>query len=340
MKTRHFEMITMLLAAVILMDVFQVKAEVLDMADNAFDDEYLKCSDRMEIKYIPQLLEEEKASQQVLKDVWANAQTKWEARKTQLSLPMNFKDNHGIALMAYISEAQKQTDFYHQFNEAVKVAGQSRKDYIYDFQFKAFHFYLTKALQLLRKPCEDSYKNVVYFTSQISFTFGGLNQARFGHFTLAYLTKPQAVDDQNILLTIYTCFGVPVEKFADGESEKVTLIPLNEVFHVSQDGTSNNLNLQSTNKTCSHYECAFVGGLKTENCADNMEYLQSIYAYNPGERNKKLEDPEMRNQEPTISPGMEGREPTQIPVDNWREVPSLGSSKRIASGHMVYHTLL
>ncbi|KAF5926745.1 hypothetical protein HPG69_001375 [Diceros bicornis minor] len=306
MKTGRFEMITMVLAAMILMDIFQVKAEMLDMADNAFDDEYLKCTDRMEIKYVPQLLKEEKASHQLLEDVWDNAKAKWEARKTQLFLPVSFKDNHGIALMAYISEAQEQTHFHHLFSEAVKMAGQSRKDYIYGFQFKAFHFYLTKALQLLRRPCEDSYKNVVYSRSQgASFTFGEPNQARFGLFTLAYSAKPQATNDQHILLTIHTCFGVAVEKFFDKESETIILIPLNEVFHVSQDGAGSNLILQSINKTCSHYECAFLGGLKTANCVENREYFQPIYVYNSDEENQKLEDPGMKSQESTLLPGLE-----------------------------------
>ncbi|KAF6128885.1 ADP-ribosyltransferase 3 [Phyllostomus discolor] len=316
MKTGHFEMVTMLLSAMILMDIFQVKANTLDMADNAFDDEYQKCSDRMEIKYIPQLLKEEKASHQLLKDVWENAKAKWEARKTQLFLPMSFKDNHGIALMAYINEAQEQTPFYQLFNEAVKVAGQSRKDYIYSFQFKALHFYLTKALQLLRRPCEDSYKNVVYSTSQApSFTGGGLNQARFGHFTLAYSAKPQAADDQHILLTIRSCFGVAIEKFFDKEStsERIVLIPLNEVFHVSQDGAGNNLILLSTNKTCSHHECAFLGGLKTANCVENMDYFQPIHVSSPGDKNQKLEDPGVKSQESPVLPGMKSHEPIQIP---------------------------
>ncbi|XP_010340926.2 ecto-ADP-ribosyltransferase 3 isoform X2 [Saimiri boliviensis] len=341
MKTRHFEIVTVLLAAMILVDIFQVKAEVLDMADNAFDDEYLKCTDRMEIKYVPQLLNEEKASHQQLDTVWENAKAKWEARKTQILLPMNFKDNHGIALLAYISEAQEQTPFYHLFNDAVKMAGQSREDYIYGFQFKAFHFYLTRALQLLRRPCKASYKNVVYRTSQgTSFTFGGLNQARFGHFTLAYSAKPQAANDQQTVLSIYTCLGVDIEIFLDKESERITLIPLNEVFQVSQEGAGNNLILQSTNKTCSHYECAFLGGLKTENCVENLEYFQHIYVYNPvtdstdhfmgtsadsskqtfsrhleipGKKKQKLEDHGEKNQKLEDHDGMKILEPTQVP---------------------------
>lgn len=305
MKTGHFETVTMLLAIMILVDIFQVKSEILDMAVNVFDDQYLKCAERMEIKYIPQLLEEEKSSQQLLKDVWENAQAKWEARKNQRFFPATFKDNHGIALMAYVSEAQKQSDFYRQFNEALKKAGQSRKDYIYDFQFKAFHFYLTKALQLLRGPCKESYKNVVYSTSQLSFTFGGLNQARFNHVTLVHATKPEVTDDQKILLTIYTCFGIDVKKFL-GDDEKTFLISPNEVFHVSQDGTGNNLILHSTNKTCSHFECAFLGGLKSTDCVENAV-----------EKSQNLEEPVsslgMDNQKSTVSPGMKSHEPTQRP---------------------------
>ncbi|XP_021116703.1 ecto-ADP-ribosyltransferase 3 isoform X4 [Heterocephalus glaber] len=319
MKTGHFEMVTMLLAAVILMDIFQVKAEILDMADNVFDDEYLKCTDRMEMKYVPQLLKEEKANHQLLETVWENAKAKWESQKPQLFLPTKFQDNHGIALMTYISEAKEQTPFYHLFNEAVKMAGQSRKDYIYGFQFKALHFYLTRALQLLRRPCEDSYKNVVYKTSQdTSFTFGGQNQARLGNFTLAYSAKPEVANDQHIVLTIYTCFGVDVEKFFGKESERITLIPLSEVFQVSQEKAGNNLILHSTNKTCSHYECAFVGGLKSENCAENLEYSQPIYVYNPGEENQKLEDPGVKIHELPEIPGMKTPEPSPLPEDRHR----------------------
>ncbi|XP_021116706.1 ecto-ADP-ribosyltransferase 3 isoform X7 [Heterocephalus glaber] len=308
MKTGHFEMVTMLLAAVILMDIFQVKAEILDMADNVFDDEYLKCTDRMEMKYVPQLLKEEKANHQLLETVWENAKAKWESQKPQLFLPTKFQDNHGIALMTYISEAKEQTPFYHLFNEAVKMAGQSRKDYIYGFQFKALHFYLTRALQLLRRPCEDSYKNVVYKTSQdTSFTFGGQNQARLGNFTLAYSAKPEVANDQHIVLTIYTCFGVDVEKFFGKESERITLIPLSEVFQVSQEKAGNNLILHSTNKTCSHYECAFVGGLKSENCAENL-----------GEENQKLEDPGVKIHELPEIPGMKTPEPSPLPEDRHR----------------------
>uniref|UniRef100_A0A8C6HMC1 NAD(P)(+)--arginine ADP-ribosyltransferase n=1 Tax=Mus spicilegus TaxID=10103 RepID=A0A8C6HMC1_MUSSI len=269
MKMGHFELVTTLLAAAVLMDIFQVKAEVLDMAENAFDDEYLKCKSRMESKYIPQMKREEWANDALLRTVWDNAEIQWEARKAQLFLPRNFKDTYGIALTAYVTEAQEQTPFYHTFSSAVKMAGLSRRRYIYNFPFKAFHFYLVRALQLLRRPCEKSYKTVVYSTSpDISFTFGEQNQARLGNFTLAFSAKPETADNQPVL-TIQTCFGVAVGKFLNKEDDSVVLIPLSEVFQVSRKGTSNDLVLQSINSTCSYYECAFLGGLKTENCIAN-----------------------------------------------------------------------
>ncbi|ERE91522.1 ecto-ADP-ribosyltransferase 3-like protein [Cricetulus griseus] len=297
-------MVTTLLAAMTLMDIFQVKAEVLDMAENSFDDEYLKCSNRMEMKYIQQLFKEESASHRLLETVWDNAGILWDARKAQIPVPLTFKNSYGIALMAFVTEAREQTPFYHTFNRAVKMAGHSRKSYIYDFPFKAFHFYLTRALHLLRRPCGDSYKDVVYLTSPgISFNFGEKNLARLGNFTLAYSAKPP-IDNNQPVLTIHTCFGVPVERFFGNESERVVLIPLSEVFHVSQEGTDKGLTLHSINKTCSYYDCAFLGGLKTENCIANPEYIEPVYVYNPDLESQKLEDSGRKRLESTGIPGI------------------------------------
>lgn len=304
-------MVTTLLAAMTLMDIFQVKAEVLGMAENSFDDEYLKCSTRMEIKFVPQLLKEERASHGLLETVWGNAEVLWKSRKAQISLPTNFKDPHGIALMAFVKEAQAQTPFYHAFNRAVTLTGQSRKHYIYDFPFKAFHFYLVRALQMLRRPCEDSYKEVVYLTRPDISTLEEQTQARLGNFTLAYSTKPPTASNEP-LLTIYTCFGVDVGRFF--EKERGVLIPLSEVFQVSQEGTSNNLLLQSMNRTCSYYECAYLGGLKNEKCVKNSEYIEPVYIYNPDLEGQKLEDSGRKSFESTGLPGIKVLQPDENPL--------------------------
>lgn len=231
------------------------------MAEDAFDDEYLKCNSRMEMKYIPQMQKEEWANDALLRTVWDSAGIQWDARKAQISLPASFKDAYGIALTAFVTEAREQTPFYHKFNSAVRTAGLSRRRYIYNFPFKAFHFYLVRALQLLRRPCEKSYKTPVYSASpDVSFTFGESDQARLGNFTLAYSAKPEPGYNPQPGLTIRTCFGVAVGKFLNKEDEDVVLIPLSEVFQVSREGAGNDLILQSINSTCSYYECAFLGG--------------------------------------------------------------------------------
>lgn len=242
-----------------------------DEAEYAFDDEYIKCSKRMEMKFVPQLLKEEMAESDLLKMIWDNAAISWEARKAHIVQPLNFKDAYGVTLMAYVTEAQEKTPFYYTFNTFVKVAGKSREDYVYTFPFKAFHFYLVRALQLLRRPCEESYRKVVYssispnvslaFNSSvlpdISLTLGERNQTRLDSYILAYPTKPPAANNQQVL-TIHTCFGVAVGKFFNKEREGAVLIPLNEVFQVTQGGSG--LILRSINKTCSYFDCAFLGG--------------------------------------------------------------------------------
>ncbi|XP_051026397.1 ecto-ADP-ribosyltransferase 3 isoform X2 [Acomys russatus] len=294
MKMEHFEMVTTLLAAMLLMDAFQVKAQVADEAEYAFDDEYLKCSKRMEMKFVPQLLKEEMAESDPLRAIWDHAATSWEARKARIAQPLNFKDTYGITLMAYITEAQEKTPFYYTFNTLVKVAGRSREDYVYTFPFKAFHFYLVRALQLLRRPCEESYRNVVYSSSNISLAFnssilpdisltlGEQNQTRLDSYILAYSAKPPTADNQRVL-TIRTCFGIAVGKFFNKEREGAVLIPLNEVFQVSRGGTANDLILQSINKTCSYFECAFLGGLRANSCLENPELdIQKLEDSVPG----------------------------------------------------------
>lgn len=93
------------------------------------------------------------------------------------SLPVNFKDNYGIALMAYISEAQEQSSFTIC---SMKLSGNGwpvSKDYVYGFQFKVY-FYLTKALQLLRRSCENIWKRGVMFKAEYFIYIWRAVQAR------------------------------------------------------------------------------------------------------------------------------------------------------------------
>ncbi|XP_074084579.1 ecto-ADP-ribosyltransferase 3 isoform X2 [Macrotis lagotis] len=322
MKTNYLEMVPVMFAAVILMEIFQVKGHMLSMSTDTFDDQYLKCAERMETKFVPKLLDEEKSNHKLFRSVWTEAASQWDLKKSQLMLPPGFQDNHGIALMAYISQAQGQTPFYQEFSSAVEGAGKSRDDYIYNFQFKALHFYLTRALQLLSRDCSETYRHPAYTKSHLTPPGPHGYEIRFAHFT-SFNVKPEPVSDSETLLTVYTCFGISTEILSGSVNGNI-LIPLNEVFRLTQEGNRSNFVLRSMNKTCSHFDCAYLGGLKTENCVDSTEF-KSRFTNFPGLKFKGKEDEitEMKSHKPHDPKEMDTKqEPVEDPVPALLPFPS------------------
>nr|XP_045226249.1 ecto-ADP-ribosyltransferase 5 isoform X9 [Macaca fascicularis] len=174
----------------------------LGLAPDTFDDAYVGCAEEMEEKAAP-LLKAEMAHHALLRESWEAAQEAWEDRHRGLTLPPGFKAQNGIAIMVYTNSSNT---LYWKLNQAVRTGGGSRELYMRHFPFKALHFYLIRALQLLRGG-------------------GG-------------------------------CSTGPGE-------EREVLIPPHEVFLVtrfSQDGAQSLVTLWSYNQTCSHFNCAYLGG--------------------------------------------------------------------------------
>ncbi|XP_014645744.1 PREDICTED: ecto-ADP-ribosyltransferase 5 isoform X3 [Ceratotherium simum simum] len=118
----------------------------LGLAPDTFDDAYVGCTEEMEEK-AALLLKEEMAHHALLRESWEAAQEAWEHRRRGLTLPPGFKAQHGIAVMVYTNSSNT---LYWELNQAVRTGGCSRESYMRHFPFKALHFYLTRALQLLR----------------------------------------------------------------------------------------------------------------------------------------------------------------------------------------------
>ena len=118
----------------------------MDLAPDTFDDAYVGCSEKME-EVAVRLLKEEMAHHTRLRVAWENAGKYWEQKSSELSLPPGFKREHGIAIVLYTNSSNT---LYQELNEAVRTGGRSRESYMKNFPFKALHFYLTRALQLLR----------------------------------------------------------------------------------------------------------------------------------------------------------------------------------------------
>ncbi|XP_043359921.1 ecto-ADP-ribosyltransferase 5-like isoform X2 [Dermochelys coriacea] len=250
-----------------LMDIPQVTCQpVLDMAFDAFDDQYIGCTEDMENIIKSKLLRKEKSMHKVFSKRWEAAKNQWNEKKKNLSLPKEFKDENGIAILAYTSG--NHIPLHKEFNKAVREAGKSRAYYLKHFPFKALHFYLTRALQLLKRDCAKMYKTEVY-RGVHSLRYKSVERdsmVRFGTFTSSSVDRKVAQKfGSATFFTIRTCFGVPIANFSYIQAEKEVLIPVHEIFKVSsftQDKNNNAFVLHSTNRTFSRYNCAYIAGKK------------------------------------------------------------------------------
>ncbi|KAM6173505.1 ecto-ADP-ribosyltransferase 5 [Erethizon dorsatum] len=242
----------------------------LGLAPDTFDDAYVGCSEVMEEKAAA-LLKEEMAHHALLRESWEAAQEAWEHRRRGLTLPPGFKAQHGIAIMVYTNSSNT---LYWELNQAVRTGGGSREHYMRHFPFKALHFYLTQALQLLQGSGGCSREpGVVVFRGVGSLQFepkrlGDL--VRFGQFASSSLDEAVARRFGNAtFFSLRTCFGASIQALSVFPEEREVLIPPHEVFLVtgfSQDGARNIVTLWSYNQTCSHFNCAYLGGQKRRNC--------------------------------------------------------------------------
>ncbi|XP_068122620.1 ecto-ADP-ribosyltransferase 5-like [Hyperolius riggenbachi] len=251
--------------------------EVLDLAEQAFDDQYLGCREAVE-----QLLEEhgileaEKANNYMFRRAWREAERAWNLtikNSINSSLPEGFHDHHGIALVAY-------TGFIRDdFNQAVKSGGGSYKNYRDNFHYKALHYYVTVAIQLLSQGCKDQIQ-ILYrgFEDVFYKVADNTTEVKFGHFLHVSSDEDQALNMGNsTFLTVYSCSGVQVEEFSQFPHEKEVVFPGSEVFLVREfpeDGI-HQFSLASTGKQCSNFNCAYILGeatrLRAQDCITSGE---------------------------------------------------------------------
>ncbi|XP_039352900.1 T-cell ecto-ADP-ribosyltransferase 2-like [Mauremys reevesii] len=239
----------------------------LSMMPDAFDDQYLGCAEKM-YTCAHDLLQEEIKMSSSFSRVWKNAAKKWTDVK-KYSRRSDFKDEYGIAIVAYTEKPEDKNEaFSSTFNKAVRENGTSLHDYMTNFQFKAFHYYLTRALQVLRNGCNVTYSMTLYRGTKSRYTGSGF--IRFGHFSSSSIRKDVAESFGTItFFTIHSCFGVEIRNLSQQPYQEEVLIPVHEIFNVTQGQGSNHFILRSRNQTCSHFNCAYLGGEKNQTCVDN-----------------------------------------------------------------------
>ncbi|XP_033620079.1 GPI-linked NAD(P)(+)--arginine ADP-ribosyltransferase 1 isoform X2 [Fukomys damarensis] len=191
-------------------DIFSQETP-LDMALASFDDQYAGCVTAMTAA-LAELNDTEFQANKVYAEGWALASSQWQERQAWgpewgLSAtrpsppPPGFRDEHGVALLAYTANSP----LHKEFNAAVREAGRSRAHYLQHFSFKTLHFLLTEALQLLgtgqRPP--RCLQNVA--------------AQQFG---------------EDTFFGIWTCLGAPIRGYSFFPGEEEVLIPPFETFQV------------------------------------------------------------------------------------------------------------
>ncbi|KAL1763314.1 T-cell ecto-ADP-ribosyltransferase 2, partial [Sigmodon hispidus] len=231
----------------------------LDMAPNAFDDQYEGCVKEME-KKAPQLLKEDFKRNAQLKQEWDKAEQRWKEIKNRMSYPKGFHDFHGTALVAYTG------DIYQDFNGAVREFKKNSSN----FHYKAFHYYLTRALQLLSNHTCYS----VYRGTKIKFHYSRQDSVRFGQFASSSLEKSVALygfdGAKGTLFVIKTCLGVYIKPFSYfPKQEEEVLIPGYEVYRKitvtpSRKGYDK-IVLDSPQRMKSNFNCFYSDSPQTDN---------------------------------------------------------------------------
>uniref|UniRef100_H0W203 NAD(P)(+)--arginine ADP-ribosyltransferase n=1 Tax=Cavia porcellus TaxID=10141 RepID=H0W203_CAVPO len=223
----------------------------LDMAYDAFDDQYEGCIQEME-KKAPQLLKEELNINKNLKSEWTKAEKYWEKIKNKVTYPKNFNDFHGIALVTYTG------DIATDFNKAVRE--------FHNFWYKAFHYYLTRALQLLKD--QNYYK--VYRGTRTKFYYSGKGSVCFGQFASSSLNSTvvgEFFKDVGTLFEINTCLGVLIQNFSFYKTEQEVLIPGYEVYNFASIKITNKgytVTLQDPRRQKSNYNCFYLSNRSGE----------------------------------------------------------------------------
>ncbi|XP_033020895.1 GPI-linked NAD(P)(+)--arginine ADP-ribosyltransferase 1-like [Lacerta agilis] len=240
----------------------------LDMSLDSFDDQYEGCEQTME-KEIARLNQTEFLKNKIYAETWKSAVGFNEGSEW----PRNLKPEYAAAIMAYTFDSPK---LYPDFNAAVRKAGKSKEHYWNNFDFKTFHFLLTRALQDLSTSSPPCYK-VFRGVRNIRFSAKVRDTVRFGQFAstsqkegIAHFFAGQPV--AKTIFEIYTRYGVLISEFSVFPNEDEVLIPPYEQFRVvssrkDEDGTTR-IQLYSAGKF-SKYNCVYAsGGNHEDDAAD------------------------------------------------------------------------
>ncbi|NXF00228.1 NAR1 ribosyltransferase, partial [Menura novaehollandiae] len=230
----------------------------LDMAPDAFDDQYRGCGRAMTAA-LPALNRSEFRPNGDFPQAWALAAAEWRVRGSPAS-PLS--PAQAVALLAYTAPVP----LHRTFNAAVRAAGRSRREYRDNFHFKTLHFLLTDALATLRGRRGQRCHRVSRGVRGVRFEARPGRRVRFGHFASASLRgESSRAFGTDTEFQVQTCQGVAIREFSFFPDEDEVLIPPFETFEVTEvtnatkDGDGARIRLRSAG-TQSNYNCEWLRG--------------------------------------------------------------------------------
>ncbi|KAI5611464.1 GPI-linked NAD(P)(+)--arginine ADP-ribosyltransferase 1-like, partial [Silurus asotus] len=182
----------------------------LDMAKDSVDDQFKGCENKMF-----QLIKDKILPKELKFDV--NFTTTWNKHK-------NIQNYFNRIIKVYTSP----TGSYSKLNNAV---GSGRPKYKTHFNYKAYHFLLTRAIQTYQlKKCADVYRKT---SATFDLAVRG-QEMRFGRFTSTSLKNNFPGFGNATCFKIKTCFGADISSMSSVPYEKEVLIPPYEKFKIKK----------------------------------------------------------------------------------------------------------
>ncbi|KAI5611466.1 NAD(P)(+)--arginine ADP-ribosyltransferase 2-like isoform X1, partial [Silurus asotus] len=208
----------------------------LDMAPNSVDDQFIGCEDDTNNKIINEILPKELNLDKDFNKAWKRYN--------------KFKNYFERIIKVYTDERGS----YQNLNNAVSSGRLRYKD---DFKFKAYHFFLTRAIQIYQvKKCSD-----VFRRTKIPFNPAVRGQEiRFGRFASASFLYNLTHFGTKSCFKIKTCFGADISTMSTLSREKEVLIPPYEKFKITD----------IENEMENEMDCEVVYTLKSAGTCSNM----------------------------------------------------------------------
>ncbi|XP_014911821.1 erythroblast NAD(P)(+)--arginine ADP-ribosyltransferase-like [Poecilia latipinna] len=228
----------------------------LDMAVNSVDDMYSTCAAQMEAKVKKTYFENE---MEMKNNVFSKA---WNATKHCMNKKIEDKDDaltkdHRRAICVYTAGGKLQ--FYKVFNEVVRT---NKQQYSSSFPFHSLHFWLTRAIQILKTNHNECY--TTFRRTGVTFT-GKLKEIRFGIFASSSKLSNLTDFGKTTCFKITTCHGAYLKKYPVlGYKEQEVLIPPYEKFEIT-------LTLINEDEPRELSDCETVYVLKSKGVQSNLD---------------------------------------------------------------------